>query len=123
MGRPKQGAGFAPLESQVMEVVWRAAEPVPVRLVLDELNEGRSQPLAYTTVMTVMNRLAAKGALARHGQRRRYLYQATAADAAGIAVHDVIRNYGDAAVAHFLAAARADPDVLGRLRALLAEDQ
>lgn len=123
VGRPKQGGGFAPLESQIMEVVWRASEPLPVRRVLDELNERRSQPLAYTTVMTVMNRLLAKGALARHGQRRRYLYQATATDAAGIAVHDVIRNHGDAAVAHFLEAARADPDVLDRLRALLAEGQ
>jgi predicted transcriptional regulator len=106
-----------------MQAVWSAAEPVPVRRVLDELNAHRSQPLAYTTVMTVMNRLLAKGALARHGQRRRYLYQATATDAAGIAVRDVIRNHGDAAVAHFLAAARTDPDVLRRLRALLAEDQ
>lgn len=104
-----------------MEVVWSAGEPVAVRQVLDQLNEGRPQPLAYTTVMTVMNRLAAKGALARHGARRRYLYEATATDAAGIAVRDVIRNYGDAAVAHFLTAARSDPDVLDRLRALLAE--
>lgn len=121
VGRPKQGVVFAPLESQIMEVVWRAAEPVAVRRVLDELNEHRPQPLAYTTVMTVMNRLLAKGALEREGQRRRYLYRATATDAAGIAVHEVIRNHGDAAVAHFLEAARADPDVLRRLRALLAE--
>lgn len=123
VGRPKKGGAFAPLESQIMEAVWRAAEPVPVRRVLQELNEHRPQPLAYTTVMTVMNRLLAKGALAREGQRRRYLYHATATDAAGIAVRDVIRNHGDAAVAHFLETARDDPDVLRRLRALLAEER
>jgi hypothetical protein len=34
----------------------------------------------------------------------------------------VIRTYGDAAVAHFVDEARADPGVLRRLRGLLAED-
>jgi predicted transcriptional regulator len=121
-GRPKRAdGGFAPLESEVMAAVWNGGEPVSVRGVLDTLNARRSAPLAYTTVMTVMNRLVAKEALARHGQRRSYVYEATAADAAGIAVRDVIRTYGDAAVAHFVDEARADPGVLRRLRALLLE--
>ena len=51
------------------------------------------------------------------------MYEATATDAAGIAVRGVIRDYGDAAVAHFVDEARADPGVLRRLRALLAEDR
>lgn len=105
-----------------MDTVWAAGNPVSVRGVLDVLNERRSEPLAYTTVMTVMNRLAAKNVLTRNGERRRYVYEATATDAAGIAVRDVIRTYGDAAVAHFVDQARADPGVLGRLRALLAEN-
>lgn len=94
-----------------------------VREVLDALNAQRPEPLAYTTVMTVMNRLATKGVLARDGARRSYTYEATAADAAGIAVRDVIRKYGDAAVAHFVDEARADPAVLRRLRALLRADR
>jgi predicted transcriptional regulator len=106
-----------------MDAVWAASDPVPVRQVLSALNERRAEPLAYTTVMTVMNRLAAKGVLSRHGEQRRYVYEATATDAAGIAVRDVIRTYGDAAVAHFVDEARADPGVLRRLRALLAEEQ
>jgi predicted transcriptional regulator len=121
-GRPKKtGSGFAPLESAVMDTVWAAPAPVSVRDVLDALNARRAEPLAYTTVMTVMNRLLAKGALSREGKRRGYLYRATAADAAGIAVRDVMRAYGDAAVAHFVDEARADPAVLRRLRALLAQ--
>jgi predicted transcriptional regulator len=122
-GRPKKtSSGLAPLESEVMEVVWRADSPVSVRLVLDALNGQRDSPLAYTTVMTVMNRLVAKNVLARHGERRRYVYEATATDAAGLAVRDVLRAHGDAAVAHFVDEARTDPAVLRRLRALLAED-
>jgi predicted transcriptional regulator len=105
-----------------MDAVWAAGDPVSVREVLDVLNQRRSEPLAYTTVMTVMSRLAAKGVLSRQGERRSYVYEATATDVAGIAVRNVIRTHGDAAVAHFVDEARADPGVLRRLRALLAED-
>lgn len=123
-GRPKKGsAELAPLESEVMEAVWQAKEPVAVRHVLDALNRRRSEPLAYTTVMTVMNRLLAKNILVRHGERRSYVYEATAPDVAGLAVRDVIRTHGDAAVAHFVDEVRADPAVLRRLRALLAQDK
>jgi len=106
-----------------MDAVWQADAPVSVRQVVDTLNARRSEPLAYTTVMTVMNRLAAKNILSRKGQRRSYVYEATAKDVAGIAVRDVIRTYGDAAVAHLVDEARSDPSVLRRLRALLDEDQ
>jgi predicted transcriptional regulator len=120
-GRPKKTTGgLAPLESEVMDAVWRADSPVSVRLVLDALNGRRDEPLAYTTVMTVMNRLVTKNVLARNGERRRYLYEATATDAAGLAVRDVLRVHGDAAVAHFVDEARADPAMLRRLRAILA---
>jgi predicted transcriptional regulator len=122
-GRPSNASrGFAPLESEIMDAIWDASRPVSVREIVDTLNERRPEPLAYTTVMTVMNRLAAKNVLTRQGERRSYVYEATAADAAGIAVRDVIRTYGDAAVAHFVDEARADPGVLRRLRGLLAED-
>jgi predicted transcriptional regulator len=106
-----------------MGTVWQADAPPSVRQVVDALNARRSRPLAYTTVMTVMNRLAAKNVLSRNGEPRSYVYEATAKDAAGIAVRDVIRTYGDAAVAHLVDEACANPDVLRRLRALLAEDQ
>jgi predicted transcriptional regulator len=105
-----------------MNAIWDASRPVSVREIVNALNRQRSEPLAYTTVMTVMNRLAAKNVLTRHGERRSYVYEATAADVAGIAVRDVIRTYGDAAVAHFVDEARADPGVLSRLRGLLEED-
>jgi predicted transcriptional regulator len=122
-GRPKKASGgLAPLESEVMEAVWQTGEAMSVREVVDVLNARRSEPLAYTTVMTVMNRLSAKGVLRRDGQRRSYVYEATATDVAGIAVRDVIRTYGDAAMAHFVNEARTDPDLLSRLRNLLSEE-
>jgi len=113
---------FGPLESEVMGVVWRASRPVAVREVVDDLNESRSEPLAYTTVMTVMSRLAEKDALSRRKSGRSYVYEANAPDAAGIAVKDVLRAYGDVAVAHFVDEARADPSLRRRLQRLLKED-
>ncbi|TMK97155.1 MAG: BlaI/MecI/CopY family transcriptional regulator, partial [Actinobacteria bacterium] len=52
------GSRFGPLEAEVMDAVWAARAPVTVRKVMGHLNEGRAEPLAYTTVMTVMSRLA-----------------------------------------------------------------
>jgi predicted transcriptional regulator len=112
---------FGPLEGEVMDAIWRAGGPVAVREVVDDLNRRRSEPLAYTTVMTVMSRLAEKKALRRRKAGRGYAYEANAPDVAGIAVKDVLRTYGDAAVAHFVDEARSDPAVLRRLRRLLDE--
>lgn len=119
---PREAAGgFGPLEAEVMEAVWAAAGPVSVRAVVDVLNEGRREPLAYTTVMTVMSRLAEKQALTRRRAGRGYLYEASAADSAGLAVKDVLRDHGDAAIAHFVEEVRGDPDAIRRLRRLLEE--
>lgn len=106
-----------------MEVVWKAAGPVSVRDVLEALNARRAGPLAYTTVMTVMNRLLAKDILARRGQPRSYVYEATASDRAGIAVREAIRTYGDAAIAHFVQEAQADPGLWSRLQSLVGDSR
>lgn len=121
-GRPVNGSReFGPLEGEIMEAVWRADRAVSVREVVEALNAGRAEPLAYTTVMTVMNRLAEKQALARSPAGRSYLYEATATDPAGIAVKNVIRTYGDEAVAHFVDQARGDPQLRRRMEQMLRE--
>jgi predicted transcriptional regulator len=105
-----------------MDVIWRAGKPVSVREVVDHVNGGRKPKLAYTTVMTVMSRLADKDILSRQREGRGYVYEATAEDPAGLAVRGVIRDFGDAAMAQFLEEAKADPQVLRRLRRLLREE-
>lgn len=116
------GAAFGPLESEVMDAVWAAGAAVSVRGIVDSLNEGRGEPLAYTTVMTVMNRLADKQALVRSPAGRSFVYEATAANPAGIAVKNVIRTYGDEAMAHFVEEARADPEVWRRMQRMMSGD-
>lgn len=105
-----------------MEVMWGAAEPLTVRAVLEQLNEGRDQALAYTTVMTVMARLADKEVLHRERDKRGYVYEAAAPDAATIAVRNVVREFGDAAVAGLLDEARADPQLRKRLQRLMRDE-
>ena len=113
---------LGPLESEIMQLVWGAEGPVSVRNVVDQLNARRREDLTYTTVMTVMTRLAEKGALTRVREGRGYHYEAAAPDAAGLAVRGVIQEFGDAALAHFVEEARADPRALERLQRLLSED-
>jgi predicted transcriptional regulator len=114
---------LGPLESEVMELVWKLDRPLTVRELLERINEGREARLAYTTVMTVMSRLAKKGALARRREGRGYVYEAAARDPAALAVRNVLRDFGDEAVAQFVEEARADPEAMRRLRRLLDEER
>jgi predicted transcriptional regulator len=107
------------LEAEAMAVLWAAAEPVSVREVAELLNAGRTLPLAYTTVMTVLSRLAGKGIVAREQQGRGYVYTPAVADTAEIAVRDVLAEFGDAALARFVERVELDARLRARLRKLM----
>jgi predicted transcriptional regulator len=66
--------GFGELEQAIMQVVWSAEGPVTGREVVDQLT--RSRPVVYTTVLTVMDRLARKGILQKHPTGKAHTYQA-----------------------------------------------
>lgn len=114
------------LESEVMEEVWRTG-PATVRAVLETLNRGPKRR-AYTTVMTTMRRLHAKGMLTRERQGKADLYMAAMSQERYLAarartqVDALVEDYGDAALAHFSShVARLDPERLRRLRELAEE--
>jgi predicted transcriptional regulator len=65
---------LGPLETEVMETVWRLGETT-VRDVHAELSQRRD--LAYTTIMTTMARLASKGLLARDTTGLAHRYRPT----------------------------------------------
>lgn len=50
---------------------------------------------------------------------RGYAYRAAVRDAAELAVRDVVRDHGDAAIAYFVNQADADPALRERLRRLM----
>ena len=73
----ESGTGaLGPLEAEVMGVLWRAQQALSVREVAGRLNADRSAPLAYTTVMTVLDRMTAKGVVTRRKSGRAWLYSA-----------------------------------------------
>ena len=60
------------LEREVMTQLWEAGEPLTVRQVHERLSRRRD--LAYTTVMTVLDRLAKKGVVTQQKADRAYRY-------------------------------------------------
>jgi predicted transcriptional regulator len=64
------------LQEEIMEYVWRCG-PVSVRDVHRCLLAKRDN--AYTTVMTVMSRLAEKGLLFRRPEGRAFIYSSSSA--------------------------------------------
>jgi predicted transcriptional regulator len=66
---------LGPLEQVVMDHLWDASGPRTVREVFDDV--GKRRRLAYTTVMTVMDRLRRKGLLRRTKVGRAFAYEAT----------------------------------------------
>lgn len=110
------------LESDVMEVLWREGRS-PVRRVLEIVNARRPAPIAYTTVLTVMQRLFEKGLLDRERMENTDHYaarqsrEAFFAASSGRIVQALVEDFGDIAIAQFLAEIdRVDPDRLRRLR-------
>ena len=67
---------FGDLEAAVMERLWSYHRPVNVREVLEDLRRDRK--IAYTTVMTVMDKLYTKGWLRRTRVGRAYVYEPAA---------------------------------------------
>lgn len=113
------------LEAQIMRVLWERPR-LSVREVVDLLADGRER--AYTTVMTVMNRLFEKGLLEREGAGRAYIYRPAVTEREFLdslskrMVQSVLEEFGDAALIHFVGEVReGDPKGLEKLRKLMAE--
>ncbi|MBG0823286.1 BlaI/MecI/CopY family transcriptional regulator [Planomonospora sp. ID91781] len=68
--------GLGDLESAIMDRLWSYHRPASVRDVLDDLRRDRE--IAYTTVMTVMDKLHTKGLLRRKQVGRAYVYETVA---------------------------------------------
>jgi len=88
------------LEALIMNALWDADDWLTPRDVQDLVTTPR-QPLAYTTVMTILVRLFDKGMVDRHAAGRAYAYRpvATREQWAAERMHDILVNAGDPLVA------------------------
>jgi predicted transcriptional regulator len=119
---------LAELEAEVMDEMWRLRRAT-VRELMDAVNAGSRKPRAYTTYMTIMVRLEAKGLLERERQgktdtywprldRETYLEQRAQAE-----VQQLVADYGDHALVHFARAMQTlDPARMRALRRLASGD-
>ena len=92
---PRHGGELPQLELDCMNVLWRSG-PAAVAAIRDAVAvQGR--PLAYTTVLTVMERLVRKHVVARRKQGRAFLYspEVTRQNLRAQAVERLLRNYFD----------------------------
>jgi predicted transcriptional regulator len=83
---------LAPLELDCMNTLW-PLEEATVREIRDRLAPRRAR--AYTTIMTIMDRLARKGVVERRKAGRAYVYRAklAAAEARSQALAQVVDGF------------------------------
>ena len=83
---------LAPLELDCMKTLWPVGEAT-VREIRERL--APRLPRAYTTIMTIMDRLARKGVVERRKTGRAYVYRPVLAaeDARAQALRQVIENF------------------------------
>jgi len=112
------------LEAEVLELVWeRSGESgVTARDLYEELRQRR--PIAYTTVMTTMQRLHKKGLLECDRQEQAYVYsprmdrEQFIERFVGRILDDLLASFSGATLSHLSSA--ADPGERERVAELLA---
>ncbi|MBI2443083.1 MAG: BlaI/MecI/CopY family transcriptional regulator [Candidatus Levybacteria bacterium] len=103
--RKDYGKVLGELETQVMEIIWQAKEPISVSEVVAVLSKKRD--IAYTTVMTIMTRLIEKGLLKRTALGKAYVYKPIFSKDTFLTkvsqqiIKNLVSRFGDKAIAHF----------------------
>jgi predicted transcriptional regulator len=106
---------LAPLELDCMNTLWPLGEGT-VREIRDQLAPRR--PRAYTTIMTIMDRLARKGVVERRKVGRAYRYKANLSveDARADALGQLIEGFFGGSSAALLAQLGQAPALDARAR-------
>src|SRR5499427_5476851 len=112
---------FGDLEMAIMQVMWAGDRPYVVREVRERMQYSR--PVAYTTVMTVMNILHRKGVLHREKLGRAWRYWPVEAreDHDARLMAEVLRSGGDQSVTMRRFLERVSDDETGSLCCALAD--
>lgn len=93
------------LEADIMEQIWKQS-PASVKVVHESLVQKR--PIAYTTIMTVMGRLADKGLLKRQQEGRAYVYMPSfsreefCSNAVSTVMDGLLGGFGEPVLSHFV---------------------
>ena len=111
------------LQAEVMQVFWER-DSATVREVVDDLNKRRRRKLAYTTVLTLVSRLFARGLLDREPEGRGFRYRPARsrdellAELSDELIDRLLDDFGELAIARFDArVGKLDGDRKAKLRA------
>jgi BlaI family penicillinase repressor len=114
------------VQLQIMRLLWRDGEAT-ARRITDELS--RTQPIAHSTVQTLLRKMEAKGAVSHDVFDRTFvfrpLYHET--EVTETAVTDLLTRLFDGSVyglvANLLRSRDVSPEELARLRTLIDEEE
>jgi BlaI family penicillinase repressor len=115
---------LAPLELDCLNMLWPLGEAT-VREIRDALAPRR--PRAYTTIMTIMDRLARKGIVERRKTGRAYVYKPnlTAEDARAHALAQVIDSFfggsKELVIAHLEAGSPAETQLIAPIASVAVD--
>lgn len=109
------------LEAVVMDHMWAVDDALAVREVLERMD--RQPPLAYTTVLTVMDNLYRKGFLDRDKDGRAWRYRPTKGRAEHTAdlMHELLSDSGDSSSTLLRFLDRMSPTEVERLRRAIGD--
>lgn len=113
------------LEADIMDIVWQS-EKVTVRDVYEKLRAERE--IAYTTVMTIMSRLAEKKLLQKEALGNAYLYMPSMTrleftkQVVGEVLDGLLADFAEPAISHFVdRIGKEDENKINALEMMLKE--
>lgn len=125
VGKKELQAFLGPLEAEILEAIWTSKKrPITVREVYEKLTAKKK--IAYTTVMTVMDRLYDKGLLDRRVEKGRggffYVYwpklepQNFKKSAVREVLNSLIENFGEMVISCLVERVAKDKQELETLK-------
>lgn len=118
------GSGLGELEADIMSIVWKLGN-ASVKDVFEELYPDKR--LAYTTIMTVMSRLANKNVLKQDRSGTAYIYtpnvsqEEMANSMIGHVVEKVLGGNVAPAVVYLLKRSEIDVNEIERIKSMIQE--
>lgn len=116
---------LGPLENKVMDLLWNSPKPLKPQEVLCQLN----QKYAYTTIMTILRRLADKKLANRKVEGRAYVYSPVMSKKLFVSknlcviYNNLVDTYGTVAISNFVDVVKNNTNDMLTLKDYLNKNQ
>lgn len=92
--RRPRNLSLGPLETEILEILWQHGSAT-VKEIHEQILQDPDRELAYTSVTTILNRLAKKGWVTCNKQKRAFCWQPTisAQEAQVIKAHEQLNRF------------------------------